>query len=75
MANTKKLTPEEFVKVWQTSESIREVCDKTGLTNGGANSRALLYRKNGVPLKRFPRGGTVPRLDYKALAKLASSIK
>ena len=74
MANTSKFTPEAFIKLWQTSESIREVAEKTGLTPGGANSRAQLYRKNGVQLKRFPKGSSGPRLDYKSLAKLPAIV-
>src|SRR3990170_1221542 len=49
-----RVSAEEFVKVWQNSNSLNEVSERTGISAAYANSRACRYRKNGVPLKKFP---------------------
>ena len=44
-------SPEGFIRAWQTSNSIREVAEKTGLKNGAVRSRGLYYQIRGIPLK------------------------
>ena len=68
------ITSERFVKVWQLATSLEEVSRQTKLPIVYCDSRASTLRKNGVPLKRFkakPRDG---KLDFNALAALASSL-
>jgi hypothetical protein len=65
-----RISAEEFVKAWQTSNSLMEVSEITGMIAAYANSRACRYRKNGVALKKFPRAKNV---DWKGLADLAKS--
>jgi hypothetical protein len=68
----KEFTPEEFVRAWQTSKIIKEVCERTGLSKIQASNRASYYRKKGIPLKKFSRGWE--NLDIPALTALAESL-
>lgn len=42
---------EQFIKTYQESQSIFEVCDKTGMTYGRVTTLASKLRKKGIPLK------------------------
>lgn len=68
-----ELSPEEFVRIWQSSESVAEIVERTGVKADCLYSRACHYRKHGVPLKKFRRG--MKRPDYVALAKIAKETK
>jgi len=46
----------EFIKIWQTSSSMKEVVEKTGMGYNTVAARARRYRKKGIPLKPYPRG-------------------
>jgi hypothetical protein len=48
--------PEEFIRVWQTSESVVQVADVMGMSKLGASVKASHLRKAGVPLKKFRTG-------------------
>jgi hypothetical protein len=71
---------EEFVRIWQSSDSPAEVAKKAGYKRSlGATSRAAYLRKLGVKLKRFPTGphkgprkSTLAALE--AAKKLASKL-
>lgn len=69
-----KISPEEFVKIWQTSNYKAEVCNRTGMRDGAVNSRAALYRHMGVPLKKFQQASR-KKLDVEALKQLAESLE
>jgi len=78
MAKDKGLSPEQFIKIYQSSGSQEEVVAKIKelgieLTVNAVSSRAVYYRKKGVPLKRFGGGGARP-YDWHRLKKLAESI-
>lgn len=64
------VSPMEFVAAWQESESVREVCEKTGLSYSQVHQRAYAYRTKGVPLKRFKRGNALNWDDLKEFALL-----
>jgi hypothetical protein len=66
---TQKVSPEEFVRIWQESDTIDQVAARTGYRRNAAKQRASNYRVRGVPLKQMPLGH--PPLDYAALAALA----
>lgn len=72
-SKSSSVTPHEFVKAWQGSESTVEVCDKLGLSRSNVASRASRYRKNGVPLVKFERAGG-PVTDWAAVAKIAKDL-
>tara|TARA_R110000824_G_scaffold10774_10_gene47237 strand:+ start:1915 stop:2184 length:270 start_codon:yes stop_codon:yes gene_type:complete len=65
----KRVSPEDFIKIWQTSLTTAEVMEKTDLKVHAARTRACMYRKKGIPLKYMTRGKK--RLDVEALTKLA----
>lgn len=65
-----RTTPEQFVEIWQTANSIDEVSNKAGIKPESARMRASLYRKKGVPLKRMSRS----RRSWEDLADLAKSF-
>jgi hypothetical protein len=65
----KKITPEEFVEIWQTSHTVAEVVKRSGQGPNTVSSRAAVFRKKGVPLKRFRRADEP--LDYGRLKYLA----
>ncbi len=69
-----RVSPEEFVRIWQGAKSIADAAKKAGLSTGSAVGRAVIYRKKGIPLKKFPRGGHGYTIDYAALAILARSL-
>lgn len=56
----------KFCQAWQNSENLKEVCEKTGMDSLSASQRAVNYRKKGVNLKCFQKGGG-RRLDVAAL--------
>lgn len=62
-----------FVKAWQKADSVEQVMKDLGITESSAHSRSSRYRRAGIPLKNFPRGGGA-RLDVKGLASLAKSL-
>lgn len=69
------VTPEQFVRAWNTSSSAVEVAQKLDMAPHSASARASWYRKKGVDLKRFLRGAKpAARLDVAALNKLAKSL-
>ena len=49
------ITPEQFVKVWQVSETSQEVADKLGMPLPIIFARASSYRKAGVHPKKLKR--------------------
>lgn len=60
-----------FVKVWQTSTSIGEVCGKLRLSKSAVYSRAKGFRRNGVPLKRL---SGAQKYDWEKLKAYAKSL-
>ena len=43
---------ESFIRVWQTSRTVAEVCEKTGYKDGTARRYAWTLRKRGVELRQ-----------------------
>jgi hypothetical protein len=66
------VAPEAFVKAWQTSESVEQVAEATGLKVGSIRLRAAKYRKLGIELKQFERARKA--LDVEALKQLAAEL-
>ena len=65
------MTPEEFVKLWQTAQSLDEVAAKMKRTVIDATARASYFRQRGVPLKKFTGKR---KSDYSKLAALAEQL-
>lgn len=62
------VSDEEFIRVWQTSTSARQVEEKLDMTRQAVNQRFYNFRKHGVPLKKHQRGSTK---DWNKLAEFA----
>lgn len=64
---------EDFIRAWQLSDTVREVCKKLGGTPIQVSSIAARLRHNGVPLKKM-RLVDRSRERYSQLAKLAEHL-
>tara|TARA_R110000824_G_scaffold268030_1_gene456741 strand:+ start:543 stop:860 length:318 start_codon:yes stop_codon:yes gene_type:complete len=69
----RKITPEKFIEVWQISGSLSEVAQKLNMKKSAVSVRAATYRRKGIPLKKYDRGGTA--LDIPTLADYARSLE
>jgi hypothetical protein len=69
----KRVTAAEFVTVWQSAETMTEVCENLEMKPGTAQVRASTYRKKGVLLKKFAKGGK--SFDVNALNDLIADIE
>jgi hypothetical protein len=67
-----KTSSEEFIRIWQTSSNLDDVCEQLGCNANVASSRAAAMRKRGVPLRKFD-AHRKPN-DWSKLAKLARSF-
>jgi len=56
----------EFIKAFNSSKSIAEVCQKTGLKGSQIRNIALRMRNRNVCLKKFKRGCPVTDRKYEA---------
>lgn len=64
---------EEFIRIWQTSETAIAVADKLNTSSAAARSLAMRLRKQGVPLKIMKGGRRGRPTDIPALIALAKS--
>jgi len=62
----------KFIEIWQTSGSLSEVAIRTSIKKTSCTVRAALYRRKGIPLKKFEKRRD--RLDYQSLADYAQQI-
>lgn len=62
------VSTEEFIRIWQTSTSIDEVVEKTGMKRKSVPSRAVRLRRRGVMLKYMQKPH---EQDWEYLARLA----
>ena len=67
------VSAEQFIKVWQTSESADEVAERLRMPKGIVHARASNYRTAGIKLKKMPRRPK-NRLDVDALNRLIEQI-
>jgi hypothetical protein len=68
------ISAEEFVRVWQTAESIAAVSESAGVSAKSCYARAWHFRKLGVPLKKF-RPVIRNSIDITKLKALAESLQ
>ena len=69
----KRVSAAEFLTVWQNAETMTDVCESLEMKAGTAQVRASTYRKKGVLLKKFPKGGK--SFDVNALNELIADIE
>jgi hypothetical protein len=65
------VTPEQFIRVWQTSETAEEAATRLGMPKPIVHARASEYRGMGITLKKMPRAKS-PIID---IARLNTVIK
>lgn len=65
--------PREFIRIWQSAESVAEVAMKVRRSKNACRVRAFRYRDLGVPLKEFPPVIIEPP-DWDELAEYAKSL-
>jgi hypothetical protein len=74
MGRPSDVSPEEFVRAWQTSRTLDDVSKATGLSKKACSVRAAYYRnKKDVPLRRFQRGGS--DISWEWLRSLARELE
>jgi hypothetical protein len=67
------VSAEQFITVWQTSDTAQEAAERLKMPKDIAHARASMYRKAGVRLKRMPRRGQ-GGLNVAALNKLIEEL-
>ncbi len=68
------LTQEEFIRVWETSNSADEVSKKTKMPKPIVLARVSNYRAAGINLKKMPRPPG-RSLDVEGLNRLIDEIR
>lgn len=67
---------EQFVTVWQSSKTAKEACKKLNVSKVVAIARACFLRRNGVNLKKMPRGKCYkPGVNASKLNALIAGMK
>ena len=80
-----KVSPKKFVEAWETSHSISEVEQKTGLKYNAVLGRARIYKRPvfdrqgnmvrpGLQLKAMPRNPGTNRVDSEKLTELVHQL-
>lgn len=64
---------EKFVRVWQKSDTAKEVAEALGISEVYARTRASQLRARGVPLKMMKPHWD--KVDVEALTKLARELE
>ena len=67
-------TAAEFVQLWQSSDSRKQVADALGVTYGSVVSREKTLRKAGVNLKEMKKQPRGIQIDANAPNMLISQI-
>lgn len=70
----KPVSPEEFIKVWQTTATRKEVAEKLKMNANACSQRAANYRNQGIRLKKLTPPGRAG-LDLKKLSALAAKYR
>jgi hypothetical protein len=76
----------EFVTIWETSSSVKEVMEKTGMTYNAVIGRANNYRnqriddhgnvlREGIPLKDMKASKRTPKVNVSELTKLIMDLR
>lgn len=64
---------QQFVEIWQQSESVREVMEKLGMNYSKTTSTAFRLRKHGVKLKKF-KTAKYKNVNWEELAEYAKKL-
>ncbi len=67
-----EISPEMFVKIWQTSDTLAEAAERMNMKEASVAARARYFKGKGVPLKQL----TKPYVnDWAELAELAQQLE
>jgi hypothetical protein len=69
---TTGVSAREFVRIWQSSNSLADVAKQVNRTKNAVRVRAFRYRERGIPLKEFA-AVDVELIDWDELAEFAST--
>ena len=77
------IPPSLFVRLWETAEDfdgfiglVKNHAQEYYFTPASAKQRASKYRKNNVPLKKYPvKSRGIEALDYAGLADLVKQVR
>jgi hypothetical protein len=72
--NDWNITPEAFITAWQTSDTVEEVCEKTGMPKPIVLARASAYRRSGINMKHMRRKDR-RGLDVEKLNRLIEGLE
>jgi hypothetical protein len=71
-----KIDPMVFVQTWWESDTLAQVCKKTGLTAASAEARAKTYREeHGIELPEFEKAAGASGVKWGNLADFAKQCK
>ena len=56
MSRAETVDAEDFVRTWQTCDSVADVADRLRMSKVGASVKASHLRRAGVPLKKYRTG-------------------
>lgn len=56
MSRAETVGAEDFVRTWQTCDSVADVADRLRMSKVGASVKASHLRRAGVPLKKYRTG-------------------
>jgi biotin operon repressor len=56
MSRAETVDAEDFVRAWQTCDSVADVADRLRMSKVGASVKASHLRRAGVPLKKYRTG-------------------
>ena len=74
VAKRVRVDGETFVTAWESSNSVKEVSEKTGIKLTSIMARASKYRSEGIALKNMPRGGGA-KLNVQAMKDLLVKLR
>lgn len=66
----KRISPEQFIRVWQAASSVDEVVKKLKMSKNAVHTRICLYRQKGIKLKSQARGKVVRKPSMKVADRL-----
>jgi hypothetical protein len=66
-------TVQQFIEIWEKSDSVGQVAEKTKLRKSTVQAKATQLRKLGIPLKKFK--GARRRINIEEALELVAKIR
>ena len=74
MAKSKLPSNEVFVETLQKASSMKEACEKLGVSSVAISTKATALRKAGVKLKKFPSGRKSAPVNVDSLNTIITTV-